>query len=238
MASPDVRSELVDRAPPDESEDARWSRRGTWAVLVTAVSVFVALTVGAAVANGPFAFDVHVAEQVARVRPAWLTSTMAVVTWSGSSVAVVTVVLLAAAMGARARDFRAAGLLAATSAAAWSASQLVKVLIARPRPGTSLVAGSFSNYAFPSGHATTSAVLWGMTAWLVARSWGRRARVPMISAWVAAMVIVDASRVELGAHWLSDVIAGSALGTAVLAASVLICTRPRSCPEDYLRTPN
>lgn len=94
----------------------------------------------------------------------------------------------------------------------------------RPRPsyaGTTVTAGDWS---FPSGHASGGAVLAGVLLVLLLPYVGSRWRRPLIGAAVAGAVVVGWTRLALGVHYLSDVIAGLALGTVVvlLAAAVLL----------------
>ena len=86
---------------------------------------------------------------------------------------------------------------------------LVKVLkftLHRLRP--SLLYDGVERFSFPSGHATTSVVVYGFLAFLICRE--QRARVRNSIALTAALVIalIAFSRLYLGAHWASDVIAG------------------------------
>jgi len=81
-----------------------------------------------------------------------------------------------------------------------------------------------SVYSFPSGHATMSAVIYGFLALLCLRWLGARVRWLLLSAAIAVPVIVSFSRIYLGAHWLSDVLAGLFLGWAwvVLLGSLYV----------------
>jgi len=94
-------------------------------------------------------------------------------------------------------------------------SQLLKYGFDRPRP--SLVPhGSFVYTAsFPSGHAMMSAVTYLTLAILVARvQTQRRVRAFLIGVAVFLTVLVGVSRVYLGVHWPSDVLAGWTAGAA------------------------
>lgn len=96
-------------------------------------------------------------------------------------------------------------------------SPAVKDLVGRARPPVALRLVGESGFAFPSGHTITAMVVWGAAALLLgamARGWARTA----IHA-VGALVIlgVGLSRLYLGVHWATDVLAGWALGAAWLA---------------------
>jgi membrane-associated phospholipid phosphatase len=86
--------------------------------------------------------------------------------------------------------------------------------------------GHFTGLAFPSGHATLSAAVYGMGAVLISRATNRPA--VKVAAWVGAVVIivlVGVTRLYLGAHWLSDVLAGWALGALWLGAVLRVSGR-------------
>ena len=90
-------------------------------------------------------------------------------------------------------------------------SNLIKVLVARARPAIDPLAG-FTGASFPSGHTTAAASFYAAAALVLGR--GRPFRVRTILAGIAVgiAVAVGASRVLLGVHWFSDVVAGLALG--------------------------
>jgi membrane-associated phospholipid phosphatase len=66
-----------------------------------------------------------------------------------------------------------------------------------------------SSFGVPSGHSQISASIWGFLASNTRRSW-------LFILYYAAILLIGISRIYLGVHFLSDVIAGWALGGAVL----------------------
>jgi undecaprenyl-diphosphatase len=101
-------------------------------------------------------------------------------------------------------------------------STLAKGWYGRDRPPVALHATTVSLDAFPSGHATDAAAFFGSAAFVVALSvvHGRIAKVGVLVAGAALAAVVGASRLVLAVHWLSDVVAGWALGTVVAVAVV------------------
>jgi membrane-associated phospholipid phosphatase len=89
----------------------------------------------------------------------------------------------------------------------------VKDLADRARPTLNPIAQTLGP-SFPSGHSSWSAAFFAATAFLATRARNRRARALVVGACTAAAAGIAATRVLLGVHWLSDVIAGLALGSA------------------------
>jgi len=92
----------------------------------------------------------------------------------------------------------------------------VKHLTDRLRPTFNPAAATLGP-SFPSGHSATAAAFYAAAALLLGRSRGRPARALLAGLAVGLAVAVAASRVLLDVHWLSDVIAGVALGWAWFA---------------------
>jgi len=87
----------------------------------------------------------------------------------------------------------------------------IKTLYERPRPPLPLV--ETTGYSFPSGHAVAGAAIAISLVIVLIPAGPRRRNFEMLAA--AFAVIMGLSRVYLRAHWLSDVVAGAALGAAV-----------------------
>ena len=95
-------------------------------------------------------------------------------------------------------------------------ANVVKVLVDRARPDIHPLAG-FSGASFPSGHSAAAAATYAACALLIGRGGSPRVRAGLAGAAVAIAVAVATSRVLLGVHWFTDVLAGLALGWAWFA---------------------
>ena len=103
---------------------------------------------------------------------------------------------------------------------------LLKISFARVRPALWAEVRLLTTYSFPSGHAMNAAATLGMCAFViacVAPRWRTAAW------WITPVLVagVGLSRIYLGVHWPSDVLAGWAAGGLVLLAGVAIATRAR-----------
>jgi undecaprenyl-diphosphatase len=99
-------------------------------------------------------------------------------------------------------------------------SEGLKVGFSRPRPDLVAHVVEVHSMSFPSGHAMLSAVTYLTVGALLARSQARTAeRGYILGAAIVLTLLIGASRVYLGVHWPTDVLAGWCLG----AAWALLC---------------
>lgn len=98
---------------------------------------------------------------------------------------------------------------------------LVKYFVARPRPALVNALMHESSFSFPSGHAFVALLFYGLLAYYIFRSVNRWwvKSITVISA-AAIVVAVGFSRIYLGVHWPSDVLASYAAGAAWLAVVI------------------
>jgi membrane-associated phospholipid phosphatase len=97
---------------------------------------------------------------------------------------------------------------------------IVKHVVDRTRPAFNPAAATLGP-SFPSGHAATAAVFYATAALLLGRRRGHTARTVLTALAAGIAVAVAASRVLLDVHWLTDVIAGLALGWAWFAVCAI-----------------
>jgi undecaprenyl-diphosphatase len=99
---------------------------------------------------------------------------------------------------------------------------LLKGLFQRPRPHFAHPLLVETSYSFPSGHAMVSFVAYGMLAYLAVLLWLRswEARVAAVCGAALVVVLIGFSRMYLGVHYFSDVVAGYAAGGVWLSALI------------------
>jgi undecaprenyl-diphosphatase len=107
------------------------------------------------------------------------------------------------------------------------AARLVKVLVGRPRPPFDQAVVVLANSSLPAAHVAR--VLYaGCLVWAVLRS--ERARRWALAGVVAVVVVVAWTRVQLGAHWLTDTFAAVPLALLAAALPVRLLRRLRRGP--------
>lgn len=164
--------------------------------------------------------DQPLLEWLAQGRTPALTTLMTVITnIFGPVLLPVLIAVGAAAWGWRMRKWLDPALLVGAMVLSTAISMFVKTLIGRSRPEESfqLTPGLEESFSFPSGHTTGAATLVLVTAYLAWR--GRRSTRALIAWTVGALVtlvLVGGSRLYLGYHFLSDVLAGACVGLFVL----------------------
>jgi undecaprenyl-diphosphatase len=157
-------------------------------------------------------------------RIGWLEAAALELTFLGTATVVITIAGVAALFLVLSRQRTAAALLLWASIGALVLNNVVKLAFDRPRPQLFAWGTHASTTSFPSGHAMGAAAIYGTVAWLAARMTPRRgARLAIHLAAAAVVLVVAASRLYLGVHYPSDVIAGLMLGftwAAFCAASL------------------
>lgn len=192
---------------------ARAVARHRW-MLPVAASVFVVLALGAA--SGYLPWDAPITNWVVDARVPVVDLIFLKVSFLGSTKVVLAVAAIAAAVSWR-RCPRLAIAIVVIALARPLAEWGLKELIGRERPvGDRLVRGK--GPSFPSGHPLATVASWGSLPFVVALYTRRRLVwwLVAVGAW-ALVVLVGLSRVWLGVHWASDVVA--ALALAVLGFS-------------------
>jgi membrane-associated phospholipid phosphatase len=99
----------------------------------------------------------------------------------------------------------------------------LKLGFERERPFFSDPLATESTYSFPSGHASVSLAVYGTLGYIAARHAStRRVQLASLGAAAVLVLLIGFSRLYLGVHFLSDVIAGFSLGIAWVAFCVVL----------------
>lgn len=147
-----------------------------------------------------------------------LTAIMRFLTIFGSSAVMTPLALFALAVCYISREFHALKVLAATFAGALVLEFLLKIAFHRARPEPFFDIARPASYSFPSGHALFSFCFFAGLAVLIGRRLGS-AKVK-IAVWLIAVILIFGigfSRIYLGVHYPSDVLAGYTAGLVWVA---------------------
>jgi len=200
---------------------------GLMLVVALAIVLGSALVVGSLFdmvghGSGLASWDEAVADWGSRNASSWSTSVLDRVTdLGGTRYLAVAVAFVASYDFVRHRNPNVALFLVVVLAGVVLANNGLKWLVDRERPPVRHLVGT-SGSSFPSGHSAAAAATWFAVALVIARHWSRRGRA--IAAGLAALIAtaVAASRALLGVHWLTDVVAGTALGWGWFLLSALV----------------
>jgi undecaprenyl-diphosphatase len=147
------------------------------------------------------------------IGPAWLTHAVGDITSLGGVTVLALLTLLATAYLLLDRKAGIAVFLFLSVLSGWLASTGLKILVARARPDVVPHLVDVGDLSFPSGHAMVSAVTYLTLGALLARTQRRRAtRIFVMAAGILLAVIIGLSRIYLGVHYPTDVLAGWVAG--------------------------
>ncbi len=107
-------------------------------------------------------------------------------------------------------------------------SPVVKALVDRPRPSDALVnvVHQLGDPSFPSGHVLGATLFYGFLIYCAGSAIsGRRLRRFVQAALVLVIGLMGYARVQLGAHWPTDVLGGYALGLLILSIVIWLHRR-------------
>ena len=192
-----------------------------WAIGFLSAAVGVALILGFTIARYPFGFDRQLLLALRQpgnpgtpIGPEWLHHAMIDFTALGGGTVLTSIVVVALGLLAVRRLWLTAGLVLASTLLGSILSAQAKLLFARPRPDLVDHLVEVRGLSFPSGHATNSAIIYLTLALIISQVVpGRRTRAYIIGVAVLLTTVIGISRVYLGVHWPSDVMAGWTIGS-------------------------
>jgi undecaprenyl-diphosphatase len=149
------------------------------------------------------------------IGPDWLTDVMTDLTALGG-IAVLTLLVVGVVFYLLSVGKRGTALLVGGAVGSGAiVSALLKLGFDRPRPDLVAHLSHAYSSSFPSGHAMLSAVTYLTLGVLLARAHERRrTKIIVMTYGITLTVLIGTSRIYLGVHWPTDVMAGWALGAA------------------------
>ncbi|WP_051276841.1 phosphatase PAP2 family protein [Marmoricola sp. URHB0036] len=203
--------------------DAGGARLVLVLIACLATTGVVALADAAREHDGVSRLDPTAAADIVRMRTPTLTELAHVFTFLGSEVVVggLALVVLATLL-MRHQPSRAATFAIGMAGSAFL-TVVVKLVVARPRPGEVDRLGALdTSYSFPSGHTLNSTVFIALVVWLLWPSVTRAGRIALVTGGAVLAVGVASSRIYLGYHWLTDVLASGLVALAWLCVVGLL----------------
>lgn len=195
-------------------------------VLATSIVSFVAVTVAVFTWESADRRDVQFVRWAHSSAPDALIDAMRVLTYAGSVFLLGPLMLSSIVFFIRQGRRTAAVLVLLAFVGSLLVDEVLKAGFRRTRPEFEDPFVQLTTYAFPSGHAFGAAAAYGALALAIASVvTTRRDRALAFLAAALIVVVVAASRVILGVHYVSDVLAGIAAGVALVAGLALILAR-------------
>ncbi|MGQ7847387.1 phosphatase PAP2 family protein [Granulosicoccus sp. 3-233] len=154
--------------------------------------------------------------------PVWIRESLIEITALGGY-PIIVLVMFAAVAGLVSVGKKKAALFLTVSVAGGSAlSSLMKLVFDRPRPDLFVHLDQIYTSSFPSAHAMVSMVVWLTLALVMTRFiQENRLRILLLGLAIGLSLLIGFSRVFLGVHWPTDVLAGWLLGVAWACGSWL-----------------
>ena len=182
--------------------------------VIAAAAVFVAVT-AAVVTSKAWMFDDPVRFFIYDLRSDWFTPAVKVITYMGNwqSITLLCIILLC---------FRQSRITYGLPVSAGAVSvtilnKIIKSVVERPRPDDIIHLVNAGGFSFPSGHSITSMFVFGMLIYLVRTNMqNRRAANAMTVVLAVPMICIGLSRIYLGVHYPTDVLAGWCLGIIMI----------------------
>jgi undecaprenyl-diphosphatase len=182
------------------------------AVAIPLFCAFASLS-GHVTGNRAFSFDLPVMQAIRLLESSWLTMAMHVVTASASGLGTIVLALVLCLTWWRQVERRPDAIVLALGLAVSAAlGRALKHAFVRPRPDLLPWLTVAESWSFPSGHTLSAVTMAGLLTWLIGRrssGWRRVAFGVAVGLWA---VLVGLSRVYLGVHYPSDVLASLAAG--------------------------
>ncbi len=194
------------------------------AVCFALLAAFITYQVGVVHGTEPLGIDLTLQQAFINMRVNILTPFMKAVTHSTDTITIV--ILCAALVLLPATRLRIGLPLTAAALVNMGTYKAMKHIFLRARPDAVYHLVEQGGYAFPSGHSATSMLVYGLLFYLIGKYCHNQKLKVLLQAVCGILVLtVGPSRLYVGVHWATDVLAGWCVGAAVLMAAVYLIER-------------
>ena len=194
------------------------------AVCFALLAAFITYQVGFVHDTAPLGIDLTMQQVFINMRTDLLTPFMKVVTHSTDTI---TIVILCAALVLIPMTRKTMGLpLTAAALINMGTYKAMKHIFLRARPDVVYHIVEQGGYSFPSGHSATSMLVYGLLFYMIGKyCHNQKLKVLLQTVCGILVLTVGPSRLYVGVHWATDVLAGWCVGAAVLMAAVYLIER-------------
>jgi len=189
-------------------------------IIIISLGLFL-ITGAFVLSNTTITFDKSIQDVIFLMREDFLTGLLKIVTYSANwEIIVVFCVILLTFENTRIKVGIPISIASAVSTIIY---KVIKTVYARPRPDIGFYLIEQGGLSFPSGHSMTGLVFYGLLIYFITE-YGKenRAQKALISLLVVLIVLIGFSRVYLGVHYPTDVLAGWFLGTSILVSAIIL----------------
>ena len=193
------------------------------AAVLAVIAAFITYQVGAVYDTEPLPLDLAVQKAFFSLRSQILNPIVILITHLSDTVTIIAFCAILLVMPNR-KQYGVPLSLAALGGLAFY--KPMKHIFLRARPDTALHLVTQGGYSFPSGHSVTSAIFYGLLIYLLNRHCKNEKLKKILGAVCGFLALaIGPSRIYVGVHWPTDVLAGWCIGGAVLLVSICILER-------------
>jgi undecaprenyl-diphosphatase len=198
-------------------------KRFALASAIGALAVFALIAGNIAAGDPLLALDVNISTWFARHRVPALTLLMLAVTNAHAPLPVCLYAAIFAVPLAKRRAWHWVAGLALAVPIGLALNVVLKLIFRRARPVFDDPLLHIASYSFPSGHTAGATLFYGfLAAYIGTRTTSAAVRAAWTAAWLAAVALVALTRIYLGVHYFTDVLAAATWASAWLAVCLML----------------